>query len=71
MAYILIYTIQKQVLKGGEYASVTMKGIQLKIIKAALWVKEMDTKIKIELTRFFTTRDEQTKGFEMLMMLRT
>ena len=71
MAYILIHTLQKQVLRGSEYANATMKTIQLKIIKTAAWVKEMKTKIKIELPRFCTTKDEQTKGFEMLMMLRT
>jgi len=71
MAYILIHTLQKQVLKGSEYANATMKTIQLKIIKTAAWVKEMKTKIKIELPQFCTTKKEQIKGFEMLIMLRT
>ncbi|HES59517.1 MAG TPA: IS1380 family transposase [Caldithrix sp.] len=71
MAYILIHTLQKEVLKGSEYANATMKTIQLKIIKTAAWVKEMKTKIKIELPQFCPTKREQTKGFEMLIMLRT
>lgn len=71
MAYILIHTLQKQVLKGSEYANATMKTIQLKIIKTAAWVKEMKTKIKIELPQFCPTKNEQIKGFEMLLMLRT
>lgn len=71
IAYILIHTLQKQVLKGSEYANATMKTIQLKIIKTAAWVKEMKTKIKIELPQFCTTKNEQIKGFEMLIMLRT
>jgi hypothetical protein len=71
MAYILIHTLQKQVLKGTEYANATMKTIQLKIIKTAAWVKEMKTKIKIELPQFCPTKNEQLKGFEMLLMLRT
>jgi len=71
MAYILIHTLQKQVLKGSEYANATMKTIQLKIIKTAAWIKEMRTKIKIELPQFCTTKKEQIKGFEMLIMLRT
>jgi len=71
MAYILIHTLQKQVLKGSAYANATMKTIQLKIIKTAAWVKEMKTKIKIELPQFCPTRNEQIKGFEMLMLLRT
>ena len=71
MAYILIHTLQKQVLKGTEYANATMKTIQLKIIKTAAWVKEMKTKIRIELPQFCPTKNEQIKGFEMLRMLRT
>jgi len=35
------------------------------------WVKEMKTRIKIELPQFCTTKKEQIKGFEMLIMLRT
>jgi hypothetical protein len=71
MAYILIHTLQKQVLTGSEYANATMKTIQLKIIKTAAWVKEMKTKIKIELPQFCTTKEEQIKGYERLIMLRT
>ena len=71
MAYILIHTLQKQVLKGSEYANATMKTIQNKIIKTAAWVKEMKTKIRIELSQFCLTKDEQIKGFNMLIALRT
>jgi Transposase DDE domain group 1 len=71
LAYILIHTLQKQVLKGSEYANATMKTIKLKIIKTAAWVKEMKTKIRIELPQCCPTRNEQIKGFEMLMLLRT
>jgi len=71
MAYILIHTLQKEVLKGSEYANVTMKTIQLKIIKTAAWVKEMKTKIKIELPQFCTTKTEQIRGYERLIILRT
>jgi hypothetical protein len=71
MAYILIHTLQKQVLKGTEYVNATMKTIQLKIIKTAVWVKEMKTKIRIELPQFCSTKNEQLRSFEMLRMLRT
>jgi len=71
LAYILIHTLQKEVLKGSEYANATMKTIQLKIIKTAAWVKEMKTKIKIELPQFCTTKTEQIRGYERLIILRT
>jgi len=71
MAYILIHTLQKEVLKGSEYANATMKTIQLKIIKTAAWVKEMKTKIKIELPQFCITKTEQIRSYERLIILRT
>ena len=71
MAYILIHTLQKEVLAGSELANATMKTIQNKIIKTAAWVKEMKTRIKIELPQFCPTKQEQIKGFEILMLLRT
>jgi hypothetical protein len=71
MAYILIHTLQKEVLKGSEYANATMKTIQNKIIKTAAWVKELKTKIKIELPQFCITKNEQIRGYERLIMLRT
>jgi hypothetical protein len=71
MAYTLIHTLQKQVLKGSEYANATMKTIQNKIIKTAAWVKEMKTKIKIEMPHFCISKNEHVKGFEMLMLIRT
>ena len=71
LAYILIHTLQKEVLKESEYANATMKTIQIKIIKTAAWVKELRTKIKIELPRFSTTKSEQVRGYESLIMLRT
>jgi len=71
MAYVLIHTLRKEVLKGTEYANATMKTVQIRIIKTAAWVKEMKTRIKIELPRFCPTKNEQLNGFEMLLMLRT
>jgi len=70
MAYILIHTLQKELLKGTEYANATMKTIQLKVIKTAAWVKEMKTKIKIELPQFCPTREEQTIAYQRLISLR-
>ena len=47
-AYVLIDTLRRQVLKG-PLARATMKTIQLKLLKVATKVKELKTKIKIEL----------------------
>jgi hypothetical protein len=60
---LLIHTLQKQVLEGTGYANATMKTIQIKIIKTAVWVKEIKTKIKEELPQFCPTEHEQIKAF--------
>jgi hypothetical protein len=71
MAYILMHTLQKELFKGTEYVNSTMKTIQNKIIKTAAWVRELKTKIKIELPMSCVSKNEQIKAFEMLMLLQT
>lgn len=70
MAYVLMHTMQKELFKGTQYANATFKTIKEKIIKTAAWVREMKTKIKIELPRCCTTKDLQTKGYQMLTLLK-
>ncbi len=65
-AYVLIHTLQKEVLGSTDYANATMKTIQLKILKTAAWVREMKTKIKIELPRAFSNIVIQKKAFDIL-----
>lgn len=55
-AYILIHTLQNEVLKGTEFCKATMKTIQLKIIKIAARVKILKTKIQIELPKDYAKR---------------
>lgn len=71
MAYVLLHTMQKELFKGTDFANATFKTLQNKIIKTAAWVKEMKTKIKIELPKFCPTKNIQTKSFEMLSVLVT
>lgn len=71
MAYVLLHTMQKELFRGTEFANATFKTIQNKIIKTAAWVKEMKTKVKIELPKFCTTKEIQQRSFEMLALLRT
>jgi hypothetical protein len=71
MAYILLHTLQGEMLKGTDYATATMKTLQNKIIKTAAWVKEMKTKIKIELPSFCVTKEVQTDCFFNFALGRT
>lgn len=48
-AYVLIHTLQKEVLRTTEYCKATMKTIQLKLIKVAAQVKILKSKVQIEL----------------------
>ena len=70
MAYVLLHTLQKEVLQGTEFVNATFKTIQNKIIKTAAWVKELKTKIKIELPRCSPTKAIQTNCLEMFSIMR-
>lgn len=69
-AYVLIHALQKEVLRGTEYANATMKTIQLKIIKLAARVKEIKTKIRIELPTEFPVKSIFEKCFGIFETLR-
>jgi len=55
-AYVLIHSLQNEVLKGTEFCKATMKTIQLKIIKVATRVKVLKTKVRIELPAEFYSK---------------
>lgn len=69
-AYVLIHTLQTEILKETEYCNATMKTIQLKLIKTAARVNFMKTKVKIELPREFYSRWVFEKCFKMFEVLR-
>lgn len=69
-AYVLMYTLQKEVLKGTEFVNSTLQTIRLKILKTAAKVKELKTKIKIEFPRTCTTRLVQTHAFHIFETVR-
>jgi hypothetical protein len=70
MAYVLLHTFQKEVLRGTEFENATFKTIQNKIIKTAAWVKELKTKVKIELPRCCPTKSIQSNCLEMFTVMR-
>lgn len=69
-AYVLIHTLQNEVLKGTGFCKATMKTIQLKLIKVAAHVKILKTKVKIELPVTFHSRWVFEKCFKMFEVLR-
>ena len=71
MAYILLHSFQKEILKGTKFENASFKTIQNKIIKTAAWVKELKTKVKIELPRCCPTKTIQSNCLEMFTVMRT
>ncbi len=69
-AYVLLHTLQKEVLRGTQYANSTMETIRLKLIKVAARVREIKTRIKIELPKSAPAIPIITKSFKMLSVLR-
>jgi hypothetical protein len=68
-AYVLIHTLQKEVLKGTRFENATMKTIQLKVIKIAAKVKELKHKIKVVLPACTPEKSGIEKGFEIFRIL--
>lgn len=69
-AYVLIHTLQKEVLKHTQFVNSTMKTIQLKLLKTAAHVKELKTKTKIEFPVSHAYKTQQSKCFEIFSVLR-
>jgi len=69
-AYVLIHTLQNEVLKGTQFCKATMKTIQLKIIKIAAHVKILKRKFQIELPKDYAQRLLLEKCFGMFELLR-
>jgi hypothetical protein len=69
MAYIPLHTFQKEMLRSTEFENATFKTIQNKIIKTAAWVKELKTRVKIELPRCCPTKSIQSNCLEMFAVM--
>jgi len=69
-AYILIHSLQKNLLVGTQFYNSTMDTIQKKIVKIAASVKELKSKIKVEFSVSCPNQAEIGKAFEMLQTLR-
>lgn len=69
-AYVLIHTLQTEILKGTQYSKATMKTIQVKLIKIAARVRIMKSKIKIELPEHFYSRRIFEKCFLIFETIR-
>ena len=69
-AYVLIHALQNSVFEGTEWANATMQTIQLKVLKIGARVKELKTRIKIELPTAFPNQELIRKAFAIFEILR-
>nr|NQU90906.1 IS1380 family transposase [Bacteroidota bacterium] len=69
-AYVLIHSLQNEILQGTEFCKATMRTIQLKVIKVAAQVKVLKSKIKIELPASFYSQNAFVKCFQVFEILR-
>lgn len=69
-AYVLLHTLQKEVLQGTHFQNATMKTLQLKLLKVAARVVQMKTKIKIEFPHSYPNKQPQAKAFYIFEVLR-
>ena len=69
-AYVLIHSLQSEVLHTTEYCKSTMKTIQLKLIKVAARVKILKTKVQIELPVEFYSKWAFVKSLAIFQELR-
>lgn len=69
-AYVLIHSLQNEMLKGTEFCKATMKTIQLKLIKIAARVRVLKTKVRIELPAEFYSKWAFEKCFKIFEVMR-
>lgn len=63
--YVLIHSLQKNILKGTEFYNATKRTIQLKIIKVVAHVQELKIKIKIEFPYSNSIKNIISKSFDI------
>ncbi|GMQ82137.1 MAG: IS1380 family transposase [Rhodothermia bacterium] len=70
LAYILFDTLRREVLRGTEWGASTIETLRLKLIKVGARVRELKTKIKIELPTACPLQGTIRQSFLLLAQLR-
>jgi hypothetical protein len=70
LAYILFDTLRRDVLRGTEWANSTIETLRLKLIKVGARVRELKTRIKIELPTACPLQQTIRRSFLLLAQLR-
>ncbi|MCH8246802.1 MAG: IS1380 family transposase [Bacteroidetes bacterium] len=70
LAYILFDTLRREVLRGTEWATSTIETLRVKLIKVGARVRELKTRIKIELPTACPLKGMIRRSFLLLAQLR-
>lgn len=69
-AYVLIHALKTNILRHTQFANATIDTIRLRILKIGAHVRELKTKIKIELPSSYPLKNILTKSFHIFEFLR-
>jgi hypothetical protein len=70
-AYVFIHALKTEILKDTSFANATFETIQLRLLKAGARVRELKTRIKIELPTSFPLKNTIIRSFQMFNRLRS
>lgn len=69
-AYVLIHALKTNVLKHTQWANATMATIRLRLLKIGARVRQLKTRIKVELPSCYPLKETLTKSFQLFEILR-
>ena len=69
-AYVLMHTLKTTILRHTPFAHTTFDTIRLRLFKIGTRVRELKTKIKIELPSSYPLKDIMKQSFEIFACLR-
>ena len=69
-AYVLIHALKTNVLKHTPWVNATIATIRLRLLKIGVRVRQLKTRIKVELPSCYPLKETLTKSFQMFEILR-
>ena len=69
-AYVLLHTLKTNILKHTQFSNATMETIQLRFLKIGARIRELKTKVKVELSSAYPLKDIFGRSFQIFELLR-
>jgi Transposase DDE domain group 1 len=70
-AYVLLHSLKTEVLRGTEFANATFETIRTRILKAGAAVRELKTRIRVQLPECFPLKDLLIRSFRLIGCIRS